>query len=69
MPTAPRWFPYWKHAWIRAVTYLLALAVVFYGAAVIFGEEPAAQVAAWIIGVFIAGYLCFDMARSASRKE
>lgn len=29
MPTASRWFPAWRHAWVRALVYLVAAFVAY----------------------------------------
>lgn len=52
MPTAPRWFPYWRHTWLRLTVFLITIVAVFYGSAYLFGDEPAAQVAAWVLLAF-----------------
>jgi hypothetical protein len=58
MPTAPRWFPYWRHTWLRATVYLATIAIVFFGSAYLLGDEPAAQVASWVLLAYVVGCLC-----------
>jgi hypothetical protein len=59
MTVAPRWFPAWRHPWVRLPIYFLAFVATFSLWEFTFGVEVAASIFAYAL----LGYLAIEIGR------